>query len=73
MPERPKWPSDPADAGIMLISKGPLLTIPDFTGWLVRSVAEKCQALGLDLNIRGSGIAVSQSPAEGAKVLVGSS
>jgi cell division protein FtsI (penicillin-binding protein 3) len=72
IPERPKWPSGPADAGIMLISKGPLLTIPDFTGWSVRSVAEKCQALGLDLNIRGSGIAVSQSPAEGAKVPVGS-
>ena len=55
----------------MLISKGPLLTIPDFTGWSVRSVAEKCQALGLELNIRGSGVAVNQSPAEGTKVPVG--
>jgi cell division protein FtsI (penicillin-binding protein 3) len=66
------WPSDEAHAGTALVSQGPLLTVPDFSGWPVRRVAEKCQVLGLELNLRGTGLAVSQNPVAGAKTSAGS-
>ena len=56
----------------MLISQAPLLTIPDFTGWPVRRVAERCLALGLELNIRGTGLAITQNPMAGARAPAGS-
>jgi len=66
--EPPKWPLEPPGSGIMLINQGPLLTVPDFTGWPLRRVAEKCQVLSLELNIRGTGVAVNQNPAAGTIV-----
>jgi len=59
-------------SGTTLISQVPLLTVPDFTGWPVRRVAEKCLALGLELNIRGTGLAVNQNPIAGARAPSGS-
>jgi membrane peptidoglycan carboxypeptidase len=67
-PESPKLSSDPSDSGIMLVTQGALVSVPDFNGWPVRRVAERCQALGLDLNIRGSGLAIIQNPAAGTSV-----
>jgi membrane peptidoglycan carboxypeptidase len=67
-PEPPKVVSEPSDSGIMLITERALVSVPDFSGWPVRRVAEKCQALGLDLNIRGSGVATSQNPGAGTRV-----
>jgi cell division protein FtsI (penicillin-binding protein 3) len=52
----------------VVLGDGPLVTVPDFTGWATRRVAEECEKLGLDLNIVGSGLAVEQSPGAGAKV-----
>jgi cell division protein FtsI (penicillin-binding protein 3) len=52
----------------VVLGDGPLVTVPDFTGWATRRVAEECEKLGLDLNIVGSGLAVEQNPGAGAKV-----
>jgi cell division protein FtsI (penicillin-binding protein 3) len=60
-----------ADAAIML-DDGPLVVMPDFTGMPLRQVAEQCQELGLDLNMRGSGMAFDQSPPPHSQVPAGS-
>jgi cell division protein FtsI (penicillin-binding protein 3) len=61
-----------ADAGAgssaVVLGDGPLVTIPDFSGWAARRVAKECEKLGLDLNVMGSGLAVEQNPVAGAKV-----
>jgi len=66
------WPADQPNPGTVLISQAPLLTVPDFTGWPVRRVAERCLALGLELNIRGTGLAINQNPIAGATAPAGS-
>ena len=58
--------------GTMILDDAPLLTVPDFSGLAVRRVAEECQALGLELNLRGSGFAVEQMPPARAQVPPGS-
>jgi cell division protein FtsI (penicillin-binding protein 3) len=50
------------------LGDGPLVTVPDFSGWGARRVAEECEKLGLDLNVVGSGLAVEQNPVAGFKV-----
>jgi hypothetical protein len=56
----------------MILDDAPLLTVPDFAGLALRRVAEECQVLGLDLNVRGSGLAVEQMPPARAQVPPGS-
>ena len=47
------------------------MTVPDFAGLPVRRVAQRCQELGLELNVRGSGLAFAQNPAAGVQVPAG--
>jgi cell division protein FtsI (penicillin-binding protein 3) len=61
-------PDNGAASTTVVLGDGPLVTVPDFSGWAVRRVAEKCEKLGLDLNAVGSGLAVEQNPAPGLKV-----
>jgi cell division protein FtsI (penicillin-binding protein 3) len=58
--------------GTMMLDDGPMVRVPDFGGMALRQAAEKCQELGLDLNIRGSGLAVEQTPPPWAQVPAGS-
>ena len=53
----------------VILGDGPLVTVPDFSGWAARRVAQECEKLGLDLNIVGSGLAVEQNPARARKCL----
>ncbi len=77
LPSRPEFSGDaaspvqtvsfvkasPADqGGAMMLDDGPMVLVPEFTGMAVRQVAEQCQELGLDLNVRGSGLAAEQMP-----------
>ena len=56
----------------MFLDDGPMVTVPDFAGMALRQVAEECQKLGLDLNLRGSGVAIEQIPPARALVPSGS-
>lgn len=60
-----------ADSAILL-DDGPMVLMPDFTGHPLRKVAQDCQELGLDLNVRGSGLGLDQSPPPFAQVPAGS-
>lgn len=55
----------------VVLDDGPLVTVPDLSGMAVRQVARVCQELGLDLNVRGTGLAVEQFPAAKARVASG--
>ena len=55
----------------VLLDDGPLVSVPDFSGMAVRQVARLCQELGLELNVRGTGLAVEQFPAARARVASG--
>jgi cell division protein FtsI (penicillin-binding protein 3) len=52
----------------VVLGDGPLVTVPDFSGWATRRVAQECEKLGLDLNMVGSGLAVEQNPGAGLTV-----
>jgi cell division protein FtsI (penicillin-binding protein 3) len=52
----------------VVLGDGPLVTVPDFSGWATRRVAQECEKLGLDLRVVGSGLAVEQNPGAGLKV-----
>jgi cell division protein FtsI (penicillin-binding protein 3) len=56
----------------VLVDRGPMVTMPNFAGLAVRRVAEECQEKGLDLSLRGSGLAVEQNPPAGAQLTPGS-
>jgi cell division protein FtsI (penicillin-binding protein 3) len=64
-------PDAPAGSGTLLLDGGPLVAVPDFSGWAARRVAEECQKLGLELNVSGSGLAVEQNPPAASRVAVG--
>jgi cell division protein FtsI (penicillin-binding protein 3) len=66
------WPPAPEAQASMIFGDAPLLTVPDFSGSALRRVAEECQALGLELNVGGSGLAVEQMPPAKAQVPPGS-
>lgn len=71
------WPpnqesSAPMGVGTVVVDARPLVTIPDFSGLDESRVAGECQALGLNLTLSGSGLAIRQEPAPGAKVAAGS-
>jgi cell division protein FtsI (penicillin-binding protein 3) len=65
-------PPDSSDSSIaslaVVLGDGPLVAVPDFSGWAARRVAEECAKLGLDLNVVGSGLAIEQNPVAGMKV-----
>jgi cell division protein FtsI (penicillin-binding protein 3) len=70
-PEGPApLPSSDEDiaSSTVVLGDGPLVTVPDFSRWAARPVAEECEKLGLDLNVVGSGLAVEQNPVAGMKV-----
>ncbi|MGH9445390.1 MAG: penicillin-binding protein [Terriglobia bacterium] len=58
--------------GVAVLEDGPTITVPDFSGLDQRSVADECAALGLNLTVRGSGLAIEQNPAAGSKAPEGS-
>ncbi|HUI41987.1 MAG TPA: penicillin-binding protein [Terriglobia bacterium] len=57
--------------GTVTLTKGPLVTVPDFTGLAARPVADKCEALGVELLMVGSGLASEQDPPAGSQVSAG--
>ena len=61
-------PRDGVASSTVILGDGPLVTVPDFSGWAARRVAEECEKLGLDLNMAGTGLAVEQYPDAGAKI-----
>ncbi|MGH9357247.1 MAG: penicillin-binding protein [Terriglobia bacterium] len=67
-PELPSRPPAGAGAGTVVVNAGPTVSVPDFSGLDERKVADKCQSLGLDLDLSGSGLANGQNPSPGARV-----
>jgi len=67
-----EWPAA-VSKGTVLLDDGPLLAVPNFTGLSARRVSERCQSLGLGMDMSGSGLAVEQDPAPGTRVRAGSS
>jgi len=69
------FPSPPPEGGLgartVLLGDGPMVTVPDFTGWTARRVAQESEKIGLDLRVVGSGLAVEQNPLAGFKVPAG--
>jgi membrane peptidoglycan carboxypeptidase len=57
----------------VVLGDGPLVTVPDFSHWSARHVAETCEKLHLDLNVAGTGLVVEQNPLPGMKVPSGTS
>jgi stage V sporulation protein D (sporulation-specific penicillin-binding protein) len=57
----------PARGTIVLDAVGGI-AIPDFHGKSLRACLEQAQAIGLELEVSGSGMAQSQSPAAGARI-----
>jgi len=67
----PASPDGEVASNTVVLGDGPLVTVPDFSGWAARRVAQECEKLGLDLNVVGSGLAVEQNPIAGLKVPTG--
>ncbi len=59
--------------GTEMLDERPLLVVPNFIGLSARRVTEECQALGLVMQMAGSGLAVQQDPPAGTSVHGGSS
>lgn len=55
-----------------VVSAGPLVSVPDFSGEDESEVAAECQSFGLGLTVTGSGLAVRQSLSAGTKIPAGS-
>jgi cell division protein FtsI (penicillin-binding protein 3) len=67
-PVPPDSPDSSVASMAVVLGDGPLVAVPDFSGWAARRVAEECEKLGLDLNVVGSGLAIEQNPVAGMKV-----
>ena len=50
---------------MVILGDGPLVAVPDFSGWAARRIAQECAKIGLELNVVGSGLAVEQNPGRG--------
>ncbi|HVO56466.1 MAG TPA: penicillin-binding protein [Dongiaceae bacterium] len=61
-------PKDEKAVVTVALDEGGDLAMPDFAGKNMREVTEMCLRLGLDPALVGSGLAVDESPAAGAKV-----
>lgn len=69
---RPKaTPSTPPSQNSSLNDSGPAYVMPDFRGRGVRAVTQACAQMNLALSLRGSGLAVRQSPSPGTRVRAG--
>ena len=55
----------------VVMDKGPLVTVPDFSGLTARNIVQECQKLGLELRLSGSGLAVEQSSPANTRVPLG--
>ncbi|HWX54397.1 MAG TPA: penicillin-binding protein [Verrucomicrobiae bacterium] len=71
----PPVPAAPAPAraaapprGTVVLDVGGGVAIPDFRGKPLRSCLEEAQSAGIELEVSGSGVAQSQSPASGSRV-----
>ena len=62
-------PADPQ--ATILLSLDSRLTVPDFVGQGVRTVAERSQSNGLEVQMIGSGVSYRQSPAAGSPLVEG--
>lgn len=67
-PAQVATPNPDVASSTVVLGDGPMVSVPDFSGWPARRVAEVCEKLGLDLNVVGSGLASEQNPAPGSKV-----
>lgn len=56
---------------MVVVDEGPRLTVPEFSGLALRRAVEASQRLGLELDVRGTGVAVEQFPPAGTRVPVG--
>lgn len=62
-------PTEPAKPSLMVaLDEGGDIAVPDFRGKTMRDVTEMCLSLGLEPILVGTGLAVDEAPAEGAKV-----
>lgn len=62
-------PASPAAVrGTIVLDVGGGVIVPDFSGKPLRAALEQAQALGLELEVTGSGVARAQSPAPGTRV-----
>ncbi len=66
-PPSPKSPSSKATSGDAVAT----YVMPDFRGRGVRAVTQACAQMNLIIRLHGSGVAIRQTPAPGAKVRVG--
>ncbi|HET7212860.1 MAG TPA: penicillin-binding protein [Terriglobia bacterium] len=55
-------------SGTVLLDENPMLVVPNFIGLSARRVTQECQALGLEMQMSGSGLAVQQDPPAGTSV-----
>ena len=61
--------SEPAKPSVTVaLDEGGDIAVPDFRGKTMRDVTEMCLRLGLEPVLVGSGLAVDESPSDGAKV-----
>lgn len=63
-----KKTENPQPAVTIALAEGGDIAVPDFHGKTMRDVTEMCLRLGLDPVLVGSGLAVDEAPASGAKV-----
>jgi cell division protein FtsI (penicillin-binding protein 3) len=56
----------------VVMDKGPMVTVPDFSGLTARNIVQECQKRGLELHLSGSGLAVEQSSPANTRVPLGS-
>ena len=54
--------------GTVILDVGGGVVVPDFSGKPLRAALEQAQAVGLELEVTGSGVARAQSPLPGARV-----
>src|SRR6267142_5750484 len=54
--------------GTVILDVGGGVVVPDFSGKPLRAALEQAQAVGLELEVTGSGVARAQSPPPGARV-----
>ena len=61
-------PDGASAAGTIVLDDGPMVTVPDFSGWAARPTVLECQKLGLELSVSGTGLVVEQNPPAGSHV-----
>jgi cell division protein FtsI (penicillin-binding protein 3) len=72
LPQSAKAPTDdPKEEITVQIGDEPGIVLPDFRGLGKRAVLDRCMALGVRLQSKGSGLAVFQSPVPGTNVPAG--